>query len=217
MSFPGMSAAGMMGNLVVPGSIAFSTPGAFSFVVPPFNTLVLQVWGGGGGSGGLGNPAFGQTDGGPGGTSVVNGFILATGGAGSPGRGFPDGGVGGIGQFGTTNLQGAHGGNGVFGAGGTGGGAPFGSGDVGQGSNGSFPGGGAGGLADSGAPNAGGGGGGGFSSITLTPANIAPGATLTGAVAAGGTAGHGQPPFAGPPPTYNGFAGAGGYVVIIWS
>lgn len=33
---------------VVPGTITYSTPGAYSFVVPAFNTLEVHVYGGGG-------------------------------------------------------------------------------------------------------------------------------------------------------------------------
>jgi hypothetical protein len=75
---------------VIPGGITYSVPGTYTFIVPSFNTLTVDVRGAGGGGGGWRSSDQTVYDGGPGGFSYfntpVNGNIVGYGGG--PGHGW---------------------------------------------------------------------------------------------------------------------------------
>ncbi len=68
---------------VVAGSQTYDTPGSFTFDVPSYNTLTIEVWGGGGGAAyyDLGQQANGQ-NGGTSSATITQGTLTATGGQG---------------------------------------------------------------------------------------------------------------------------------------
>jgi hypothetical protein len=197
-----------------PGSQVFSTPGSFDFVVPEFETLEVELWGGGGGA-----TAYAQVDvPTPGGDSSFNAVVVAGGGAAaSDGAAAP----GGKAFGGAVNLDGGAGSlacaqylnpctgyvtrvGGDSPKGGTGGKAiieldacsayMFGS-TAGDGENGQTPGGGGGGdqtcqfnwLAQQGWGMGGAGAGAGaYASTTYTKSQLSPGSTVSVVVGAGG-------------------------------
>jgi hypothetical protein len=89
-------------NPVVAGSITFTSPGTTSWSVPQYNTMTVNVWGGG--AAGSGTTALGST----GGTSSFAGLLSATGGAVSSST-TGVGGLGGTGSGGTVNETGGAG------------------------------------------------------------------------------------------------------------
>ena len=86
---PGVTVA----SCVTPGSQNYTTAGTYSFTVPAYTTLTVQVWGGGGGGGagsGFRNARTGcmvgvNLDGGVGGQSSWNSTLFANGGNGGGG------------------------------------------------------------------------------------------------------------------------------------
>lgn len=190
---------------VIPGSQVFSTAGTFQFTVPTYNTLTIDLWGGGG-AGGAAGP--GSTVGGAGESSTIVslGMTAGGGGAGIPldsnvyyrvrsspgGGGTATGGntlnaSGGAGIQAATDIGGdaANGGTGGAGA------AVFSNSGITLGSPGNAPGGGGGGgHYDLGGnwlyPGAGGGGA--NCRSVFAPASLAPGTLLTVVVGAGGQA-----------------------------
>lgn len=195
------------------GSQTYSTPGTYSFTVPSYATLTVQVWGGGGGGGSAYNAA--STDGTAGDQSSFNGTLV--GGGGGAGFGVVTnsgaGGSGGTASGGDVNTTGNPGTAGVdFGSGGSGGSAPNGGtgGTAGApGNPGGAPG--AGGGGGTNAFNGGGGGSGGYVSKAYTSGQLTPGAGVTvivGSGGAGGVAGNS---------ISNGGAGAAGQVSITYT
>jgi hypothetical protein len=169
---------------VVAGSQTYSTPGMHYFTVPSFNTLTIQVWGGGGGGGSYSNPETADNgyetwiewiD-------VIDGYLKAEGGY--RGRG-GTGGNGGTGYYGSTNLSGS---NGTL----SGGGASPNGGSGGSGcrSNGTIPGGGGGGCSKGVSGHGGGGGGGGYVFDSYNATEVTPGTTFQISVGEGGAGGY---------------------------
>jgi|GEM_PF-1688685 len=194
---------GLMGRPVIPGSISFDTPGAYIFVVPNHNELVIELWGGGGGGG---STATGATSGGNGGDSEIDALSLraggGTGGGARPsGAGSAAGGPGGIASGGDININGQAGGTGNgknkggdAPNGGRGGAAPT-SQSPGHGNPGESPGGGGSGT-HGGDKWGGGGGSGAYVKKTYPKGALAPGASLLINVGDGGvgTTGGVNPP-----------------------
>lgn len=171
---------------VTPGSQTFSTPGAFTFTIPNYNNLTVEVWGGGGGGGGYYYPL--ATGGGQ--SNWNSSAILANGGKPGPTYGAGESydanhGYGGTAAGGTTNL--------------TGGAAPLGAWAGGSSPNGgaqtsgamqpaNAPGGGGSGGGVIGDDWGDGGGGGGYAARTYSAGAFTPGANIGGNVGAGGSA-----------------------------
>lgn len=225
--------------VVVTGSQNYTTPGTYTFTVPAFNTLIVNVWGGGGAGARInGSPTnIGSEN--SGGTSSFGGYITATGGAGpvytyDSNSGFYNapGGTGGSGSGGTINESGAAGSNAVIvdqsaavgssggAAGGTayGGGATrtiFNSGNLNGLAGNPYGGGGTGVIRyDSkygGNLGDSGGGGGGFARKSFTSGQLTVGGTVTVTVGAGGA---GATYGSGLPTSGSGASGA---VLISWS
>ena len=65
--------------VVVTGSQNYTTPGTYTFTVPAFNTLIVNVWGGGGGGNRSDAWPYATNDN-PGGTSSFGSYLSATGG-----------------------------------------------------------------------------------------------------------------------------------------
>lgn len=162
---------------VMPGQMTFDTPGNFSFTLPAYNTLTVEVWGGGGGGQHCGI-LYGIpvcNFGGAGGDSSFD-VLLARGGQGLSG---------GTAQGGDLNLSGEAGnwnGTNCSGLGGASGG-PYGSATR----QGVVPGGGGNGLCVAWGAN--GGGGGGYSMKQYSAPALPVGSSITGQVGAGGAAG----------------------------
>jgi hypothetical protein len=198
---------------VAPGSQTYATPGSFTFSVPSYNTITIEVWGGGGGGSfyNLGT----QANGGNGNTStavIAQGTLTSTGGQGgllwngpSSVGGTGSGPVGSTTASGGTSAQAQ-----PYPTGGAGGGPGGGAGGyyLTNGGRGGTPGGGGAGystLSPSGNfRSASGGGGGGYVSYTTTEYI---GATISLTVAAGGDGASGVPDADGGP----------GTVKITWS
>ncbi len=215
------------------GSQTYTTPGTYTFAVPAYGTLTVQVWGGGGGGGGAGGAGtYYAGAGGAGGVSYFS-SVVAYGGAGGPyslGNNNTGSAAGGSASGGTTNIAGSAGGSGQAYAGycycsGAGGTAPSGGaggasvtgmqgGYFASGNSGGVPGaGGSGGTFRFGSHilHAGGGGGSGaYSSRTYTAGAIAGSVTV---VVGGGGAGGGPSSQGG---NYGG-AGAAGRVTVTWT
>lgn len=171
----------------------YSSPGTFSYVVPPaYGVITIRLWGGGGGGGGASFGACCGGDGGAGGdSSILSRSLLATGGGGGGGTVLNTptglGGAGGTASGGNININGSAGGAGInsvssgIGAnapnGGTGGAVAS---SDGPGYSGTSPGaGGSGGFEAGGGPSeAGGGGSGAYVEKTYTPATLTPGTTI---------------------------------------
>ncbi len=206
------------------GTQTYSTPGTYSFTVPSYGTLTVQVWGAGGGG------ASTMVNGSSGSNSQVTGgaaSLVAYGGKNGLCGGFecgqsPNGGAGGAASGGDTNSAGSSGANLSGITGGAGGASPNGGaggsgGYIGTpGSAGTSPGGGGGGAGVTyGMIGGGGGGGGGYADKNFPAGTIAVGNTLTVVVAAGGPGGEDRTP-------YNegfrkGGSGAPGRVTITWT
>lgn len=181
----------------VAGSQTYSTPGTYSFTVPAYTTLTVQVWGGGGG----GTGAYIE---GTSGASSQFGATVIAGGGGNGGD--PGDGGGGTASGGTTNTSG---GNGSYTSGGNSpnggaGGQPGTDGD----STGNAPGGGGGPLGEGVGQ---GGGGGAYSTRTYSAGQLS--GSITVVVGAGGN---------GDNASWNGSYmgggdGANGRVYITWN
>ncbi len=201
------------------GFVDYTIPGIYSFNVPAYRTLTVEVWGAGGGGGGA---CYGN--GSPGAQSSVGTDLFAYGGgAGLEGcfnSGLVSQGEGGSAVGGTINVVGGRGvprGSpcNVYGAlMSKGGDAPYGgiggepgSWATGGGRIGGAPGGGGGGGYWCGM--GGGGGSGGYARIVYTPDSLAPGSVLSVTVGSGGTGG---------PSAFNSSGGSGGdgRVFISW-
>src|SRR3989344_1784166 len=146
-------ARAILGATTFTDGITYTTPGSYTFVVPPdFVSMTVKVWGAGGGGGSNG---AGGSDGFSGSASTLD-SLSASGGQGGRGgySGGGQGGAGGTATGGTVNTPGNAGVNTTSAAGGAGGSAPGGGGAGGAGGN-------DGAGTAGGAPGAGGGGGGG--------------------------------------------------------
>jgi len=186
-------------NRVVPGSTTYSTAGTYNFTVPDFNTLQVELWGGGG----PGATATTTSSTSSSHAAVSHGFastitslgLSAAGGQwGRRWREGNGGGAGGVPSGGDINTAGEAGGNGgTYYINGYGGAAPNGgervnapTGDA-IGINGVQPGGGASGGAYQSAGTVGGGGGGGaYVRKTYARGALTVGSTLSISVGAGG-------------------------------
>ena len=214
--------------LVLAGSQTYSTPGSYSFTVPSYGTLTVEVWGAGGGGG----SGYTTKNGSSGGNSTFE-FVFAGGGSGGSHAGNTSnpGGAGGYASGGTTNQSGTtgqtgstnsaccpKGGAGGAGAnGGAGGaGAPWSGGSNAAGVPGTVPGGGGGGAATGGGKllprTAGGGGGGAYASKTYSVGELISGSSVDVNVGSGGAGGP-----TGPIIPQNGGNGAAGKVVVTWT
>ena len=219
------------------GSQTYSTPGTFTFTVPDYKTLTVEVWGGGGG----GQGARQIADPTAGGSSSFNGTVVAGGGASG------DTGTGGTASGGTTNTSGGQGGPSCYypalGGEAAGGAAPQGGAggsgvqkaldgcNGGDGNDGLVPGG--GGASDwaceatwwqgtGWGASGGAGGGGAYSTITYSMGQLAPGSALPVVVGAGGQGSKGEETSGFPgtgrnPGYYTGGDGAAGEVKIAWT
>lgn len=220
---PGISV--FLAQGVVPGSNTYTTAGTYSFQVPLFNTMTVELWGGGGGGGGYGDPgsgsyASGAYFGATGGQTYFNASTYANGGvggqnAGTSGAGglaFGAGGAGGTAAGLTTATTGNTGGSGPSSS--TGAGAPNGGGDATANSqNGTNPGGGGAGYFYSTGGKfpavTGGAGSGGYAKSIFTPITLTPGTVLSLVVGAGGLALTGC--------AQNGGNGYAGKMIVTWS
>lgn len=219
------AAFGFPGFASQPGTVTY-TPGTYSFTIPPYRNMVIELWGAGGAGGSTGS-GYAQS----GGSTVItlpNGVVLTAGG-GQGGesvysnrwhRGHYDGqgGAGGVASGGDVNISGSAGasgararpGRGGNGANGGAGGAGGNNVGAGLGKPGGFPGGGGGGW-DYGLGggkfswDTGGGGGGSYCKKMLKIGKIRPHTTMTVVVGAGGN------------PTSEGGHGGNGQVTITWT
>ncbi len=217
------------------GSQTYATPGSYSFTVPAYGTLTVQVWGAGGGGGGAGGAASYVASDGSAGTYSAFSSLISYGGNGGPrsiGNSNTGSATGGTASGGSTNITGNPGGTGQAYYGycycsGAGGSSPNGGvggasvtgmqgGYFASGNAGGVPGaGGSGGTANFGGHilHAGGGGGsGGYSSKIYSAGQLTTGQTITVVVGSAG-AGGGPSSQGG---TYGG-AGASGRVTITWT
>lgn len=207
MPIPGILSPMVFRPVVVPGSIRLDVVGPFNFVVPHFNLLTIELYGGGAGGAVPETTIFGNA-----GNSTIVSLGLSAGGAtwvgGSPVRGVASGGN-------DTNNSGRLAGDDAFApvAGGRCNGPLGGLVQTSQGSPGNIVGGGGhGGQRQS--PNIGfglGGASGAYVKSVYTPSQINVGTILSGTVGAGGTGGNGGDIFFGPT------AGARGDAVLTWS
>lgn len=213
------------------GSYTQETPGLYTFTVPSvFATLTVQIWGAGGGGGGIGDsPGNFDTDGTQYGTTggktvfFAPTNLVANGGVGGQTAGGPPSanvdalpGIGGTATGGATNTSGSSGTRGYYGC--IGGSSPNGGAatvylntqNVGYAGN--APGGGGGGGFSVGTITfpfaAGGGGGGGYSTQTYTPSTLTPETIINIEVGAGGPGG---------PYNWYGGTGANGKITIVWT
>jgi len=201
------------GPLSTAGEEIYSVAGAFTFTVPVFTTLTIEMWGGGGGGGG--SALYSTARGGTGGDTTIAALSLtAAGGQGgegtrmssNPPRGGTDGSSTAVGG---TIDDGEHGTNGSEdsfnlaspqGAGGDGGGADGGAGGASvasyggdkEGNPGAAPGGGGSGAINYFKAVGGGGAGGDKVTKTYNFGDIATGTVLDLVVGAGGTRGVGN-------------------------
>lgn len=219
------------------GAADYQSPGSYTFTVPGYSSLTVQVWGAGGGGGTNNGVGYNASSGG----QSSFGSVVASGGAGgggSYGGGSGAGGSGGTAYGGSTNSAGGAGiaggsdyeyinclySSGASLAGGAGGSSPNGgSGGASAPANpcisgaggvsGSAPGG--GGSGGSGTCSGdcigagGGGGGGGYASATYGPGQLAVGSGISVYVGGGG----GSAPYG----DYPGGSGANGRVYISWT
>lgn len=197
---------------VTPGSQLYASPGTYSFTIPAYNSLTVEVWGAGAGGSGITASSCTKVAGTDGGNSSWGGStIVAQGGNKGSGN---SGGTGGTASGGSTNTTGQAGtsaGKGGNGANGGAGGASRGS--AGNGNAGSAPAGGGGGAY---ATTRGcyevdgpGGGGGAYATRTYAPGAYAIGQSVSVVVGTRGTGGNGA--------TYDGGLGAHGRVEITWN
>jgi hypothetical protein len=205
---------------VTPGSSDFSAVGTNTFVVPAFNTLTVEIWGGGGSGAAASLNVSGATAGSVGGTSWF-GNVYASGGQGGGLAAFYSGGAGGAGGTAAGGLVNSSGGAGeagvAYGYGGAGGASPNGGAGGGRvpwgyspsGLSGGFPGGGGSGniLAFGDYGGGGGGGGGAYSKMVYSKGALAVGSTIQIVVGAGAV--NSSP--------LGGGAGANGRIVISWN
>lgn len=177
---------------VVPGSASYTTPGTYTFIVPPYTTLTADVRGAGGGGAGSRYTGYYIYYGDPGTVSYFNaptGNVVGNGGSGGSGSNWnpPVGGV-----------QGAHG----TASGGdsniTGGGSPGGQGSI---------------ITLQGSLYGGPGGYGGRAVKSWSLGQLAPGTAITVVVGAGGAASPCEPVGI----TQYNTAGANGAVYLSWS
>lgn len=175
---------------VVPGSVSYTTPGTYSFIVPTYTSLTADVRGAGGGGAGSRYTGYWIYYGGNGGASSFGGSVVGNGGSGGSGSNWspPVGGV-----------QGAHGGASGGDSNITGGGSPGGQGSIITIGGGSLYGG----------P----GGYGGRAVRTYALGQLTPGAAITIVVGTGGAASECEPVAIA---QYN-TAGANGAVHLSWS
>jgi hypothetical protein len=201
------------GCTVTAGSQSYTTAGSFTFTVPCYNTLTVEVWGGGGGGGGYSGGTAGD-----GGNSTWDGSTLVGNGGNNGVSTNGAGGAGGTGVGGTTNTTGTAGSAGTSSAGGAGG--KGGNGGAGGGSQsstangkaGTAPGGGGGGGHYSttyGGYGGGGGGGGGYATKSFSAGTYTVGASVAVVVGDKGAGANGS--------TEDGGAGAIGRVTITWN
>jgi hypothetical protein len=221
----------------VAGSQTFSTPGATSFAIPSYETLTVEVWGGGGAGSAYGQTAAPTA----GGKSSFNGTVVAEGGASGPT------GIGGTASGGTTNSVGGNGGPAceagypVLCGEGPGGSAPSGGAGGhnksldgcggGDGQDGAAPGGGGGGtwtcqgtwwLGTGWGYGGGGGGAGASAAIAYAKGSLAVGSSVPVIVGAGGLGSQGAMTATTPgtgrnPGHYTGGDGGAGRVTITWT
>lgn len=223
------STFGLPGFHPVPGTITY-TPGTYTFLVPLFRNMVIEVWAGGGAGGSTGNEAYRGTSGGNSIVTLPNSIVITAGG-GQGGqnvysnrwhRGHYNGagGIGGIATGGDVNKNGTAGDTGSAARPGHGGaGANGGSGGAGtssRGGNGGFPSGGGGGYdyGNGGGKfswDTGGGGGGAYSKKTIKIGQIRPHDNITVVVGVGG-----HPQQSDYPPGEGGHGGDG-RVIITWT
>jgi hypothetical protein len=214
-------------SCVTPGQQTYESPGTYSFVVPPYTTLTVKVWGGGAGGGYL---AFPNISGDGGEQSSFGDTLIANGGLSNTSGGTASGG--------DINISGGDGGPGTTCAppgcytGGKGGDSPNGgTGGAGatgantDGSSGSTPGAGGGGgdlivavFTSGHFGNTSGGGGGAYAEKSYAPGELPIGGSIPIVVGSGGI---GQPAGADgdPPVTWgwrNGGKGANGRIEITW-
>lgn len=206
-------------DIIKPGSQEFNSPGSFTFTVPKYRKLVVQLWGGGGSGGETIGPS-GSSNNTGGGNSSFWDRLYAYGGAKGivSYNGSRPGGAGGSFAGGDGGAAGANGGQGWGNHGGDGGaaGGPGGGGTAvgvaGVGPSGNLPGGGGAGGSNSSVAGSGGGGGGYcIKTYTLGAADAPPvGAVLSVVVAAGGQIVdyHSSYP--------NGGNGASGRAIVSW-
>lgn len=200
--------------MVVPGTRIFDKPGAYTFVVPPYNTLTVHLWGGGGGGGVQQGESGWQGTGGT--ASSFKGMLVAGGGKAGGASPTQIAGAGGSAEGGEVNLPGNNGQGGprnnpsMGGAGGPAPGAGGGSGGAApqqsDGKAGSTPGGGG-----SGVPGelSKGGGSGGYVTRTYKAGELTVSSTVPLSVGAGGSPGRSS--------TYTAGAGAPGQVILTWN
>lgn len=192
-----------------PGSQDFPFPGNYTFTIPTYSTLIIQVWGAGGGGGNI----EGALGGGIGGASTI--LSLTAGGGQGGANPSQQGGPGGTASGGDINLAGSRGQNGnqfspsnPSPEGGVGGNSPNGGNGGFPSNNGGFPGAGGGGRLFTGFGTiiGSGGGGGGYVQKTFAPGDLTPGNVISLTV---GVKGLGASPQSG--------SGADGRVFISWN
>ncbi|MDO8931441.1 MAG: hypothetical protein Q7U97_03525 [Rhodocyclaceae bacterium] len=216
---PGGSSSLLLAG-VTPGTVTYDIAGSNNFTVPDFNTLVVEMWGPGGGSGGAG-PSVGN-NGTDGTATTFNGLSAGGGlhGNGQAGTGQGASGNGGTASGGDINTNGIAGTTTSTTS--TGHGAPVdGGGDVtsdhtagpgGQGGKpGTTPGGGASGAAWNGAsfPVAGASGTGAYVKKTYVTGQLNVGSIIAAIVGTQGVGGYGN--------ALSGNTGGPGKIVITWS
>ncbi len=108
---PGSLAVRVVGavNGVAPGSQSYTSPGTYSWSVPKYNTLTVEMWGAGGEGTSIGGSTGNDFPGANGGNTTFKGMVA---GGGQGGLGNTSGGAGGTATGGTTNTVGGTGANG---------------------------------------------------------------------------------------------------------
>ncbi len=174
---------------IVPGSVAYTSPGTYTFIVPPYTSLTADVRGAGGGGAGNRYTGYWIYYGGNGSASSFGGSVVGNGGSGGSGSNWspPVGGV-----------QGAHGTAGGGDSNTTGGGSPGGQGSI---------------ITLAGSLYGGPGGYGGRAVRTWALGQLTPGTAITVVVGTGGAASECEPVGIVQYPT----AGANGAVYVSWS
>ncbi len=190
----------LLPQLAAAGTASYTTPGTYTFTVPTYGTLSIDVRGAGGGGGGLGWAGTQPFNGQGGGASSFGGSVIGYGGGGAIGWGYDDSSFDGTCRSYSTN------GNSGTATGGT-------QNITGGGSTGGSGGNGSGYTQDNGCGAPGKGGNGGRATKTYATGDLSAGSSISIGIGTGGAGYHSGVGY----PMYSGLPGQNGSVTITWT